>query len=364
MHKLINRFDLTWLYEGYSRLVTAEGKKQFFRTVYTLSICAIAIIFIWYCGIASLNIKNPNFLSQMDLSMGKELSSLGAVKVAKDIKHNNSAIQNEKTDKKEFDKKESDKKDKSAALPKAVLPKASVPKTAVLGMPVKKAKDQTKKKYGILNKTIYMGANTSKISLTFDDGYNKKTVEKVLDVLKKNNIKTTFFIIGKVLDDYPEVWKRAIDEGHQICNHTNYHEVLTNMPDNLVEAEIKGWETSAKKALGEDYFNRMKKDFPYLRLPGGGGERSDRILSIAQKNGYIVVGWNLETFSSIINPLRKTNSVQEISNKIKHHIINNCSNGSIILLHFNQYDTGNIDEIIKGIKNRGFNMQPLSQIIK
>ncbi|MHB8066159.1 MAG: polysaccharide deacetylase family protein, partial [Ruminiclostridium sp.] len=107
------------------------------------------------------------------------------------------------------------------------------------------AKDPTtKKNNSIIKKTIYMGANTSQVSLTFDDGYNKKTVEKVLDSLKSNNIKTTFFIIGKVLEDYPEVWKRAIAEGHQICNHTNYHEVLTNMPDNLVEDEILGWETS------------------------------------------------------------------------------------------------------------------------
>ncbi|MHB8066160.1 MAG: polysaccharide deacetylase family protein, partial [Ruminiclostridium sp.] len=116
--------------------------------------------------------------------------------------------------------------------------------------------------------------------------------------------------------------------------------------------------------LGEDYVKTMKKDFPYLRLPGGGGAKSNRILSIAQKNGYMVVGWNLETFSSVINPLKKTSSVQDISKKIKQHIVNNCSNGSIILLHFNQYDTGNIDEILKGIKNRGFSMQPLSQIIK
>jgi peptidoglycan-N-acetylmuramic acid deacetylase len=209
-----------------------------------------------------------------------------------------------------------------------------------------------------------MGANTTQVSLTFDDGYNKKTVEKVLDVLKANNIKSTFFIIGKVLDDYPEVWKRAINEGHQICNHTNYHELLTNMSDNLVEAEIMGWETSAKKVFGEDYVKRMKKEFPYLRLPGGGGGKSNRILSIAQKNGYKVIGWNLETNSSIINPLRKTHSAQEISKKIEQHVVNNCSNGAIILLHFNQYDIGNIEGIIKGIKNRGYDMQPISQILK
>ena len=136
------------------------------------------------------------------------------------------------------------------------------------------------------------------------------------------------------------------------------------MPDNLVQDEILGWENSAKKVLGEDYVNKMKKEFPYLRLPGGGGAKSDRILSIAQNNGYTVIGWNLETFSSVINPLKKTHTVGEISSKIEQHVVNNCANGSIILLHFNQYDSGNIEGIIQGIKNRGYNMQTVSQILK
>ena len=216
----------------------------------------------------------------------------------------------------------------------------------------------------MVKKTINKGPNVPQVALTFDDGYNQKTVEKVLDVLKQKNVKSTFFIIGKVLDDYPEVWKRAIDEGHQICNHTNNHEILTKSSDDRVQAEILGWEASAKKVLGEDYVTRMKKEFPYLRLPGGGGAKSERILAIAQKNGYTVIGWNLETYSSIINPNKKTNSVQQISDKIEKHVVNKCSNGSIILLHFNQYDIGNIEDIVQGIINRGFSMKTVSEILE
>jgi peptidoglycan-N-acetylmuramic acid deacetylase len=215
-----------------------------------------------------------------------------------------------------------------------------------------------------IRKTITRGPNTSMISVTFDDGYNKKDIEKVLDVLKKNNIKTTFFIIGKVLTAYPDLWKRAVNDGHQICNHTEDHEILTKASDARVRYQIQGWERSVKKVLGDAYLVKMKKEFPYLRLPGGGGEKSDRILSIAQENGYTVIGWNLETYSSIIRPYRKTLSVKEISNKIERHVVNKCSKGSIILLHFNPYDSGNIDGIIQGIKKRGFNMQPISELIK
>ena len=210
-----------------------------------------------------------------------------------------------------------------------------------------------------------MGATTTtQAAITFDDGYNKKYVQKVLDVLKKNNVKCTFFIIGKVLNDYPEVWKRAVKEGHQICNHTQSHKILNNLSDEVIQAEISEWEESARKVFGDEYIIRMKKEFPYLRLPGGGGAKNNRILAIAQKNGYKVIGWNLETFSSVINPLKNQKSVDEISDRIEQHVVNNCSGGSIILLHFNQYDMGNIEKIVSGIKNRGFSMQTISQLIK
>lgn len=358
MYKLLHRIDLTRLYERYNYLVTNEDRKKFVRTVYTLSLCAVAAIFIWYCGFISLSLQKQNELSINDESQSNKPQALGDIK-STDILYTDKTTLQTGTDEKLLAKqpvKEIENKITEVS-------QTSEPAITVMN-DINKVKEQPAENYGLVKNTIYKGANTRQVSITFDDGYYQKTVEKVLDVLKKNNIKSTFFIIGKVLDDYPQVWKRAIDEGHQICNHTNNHQVLTNMSDSKVEAEIQGWESSARKALGEDYVNRMKKEFPYLRLPGGGGAKSKRILSIAQKNGHTVVGWNLETFSSIINPLKKTHSEQDISNKIEQHIVNRCSNGSIILLHFNQYDSRNIDGIIKGIKKRGFDIQPLSNVIK
>lgn len=365
MHKLIDRVDLTRLYERYNYLITYDGRNQFVRTVFTLTLCAVASIFIWYNSFISLSFQKTNELAPLEQAQSNKPLSIGDINNTDDIKSVNqgkSAFAQQKgTDEKISDKQVPEEQPVKEIENKII----EVPKASESITPVKQAKDQAdKKNMDLVKKTIYKGANTRQVSITFDDGYYQKTVEKILDVLKKEDIKSTFFIIGKVLDDYPEVWKRAIDEGHQICNHTNNHQVLTNMSDSIVEAEIQGWETSARKALGEDYVNRMKKEFPYLRLPGGGGAKSDRILAIAQKNGYLVVGWSLETFSSVINPLKKTHSEQEISNKIEQHIVNRCSNGSIILLHFNQYDSRNIEGIIHGIKNRGYDIQPLSEIIK
>lgn len=59
--------------------------------------------------------------------------------------------------------------------------------------------------------------------LTFDDGPNPAITPKVLDILKEENVKATFFVIGKLVDSHPEIVKRAYEEGHYIANHGYSH---------------------------------------------------------------------------------------------------------------------------------------------
>ncbi len=59
--------------------------------------------------------------------------------------------------------------------------------------------------------------------LTFDDGPNPAITPKVLDILKEENVKASFFVIGKLVDNHPEIVKRAYDEGHYIANHSYSH---------------------------------------------------------------------------------------------------------------------------------------------
>jgi chitin deacetylase len=61
------------------------------------------------------------------------------------------------------------------------------------------------------------------IALTFDDGPWVESTAQVLDILKKNNIKATFFVVGQNLKTHPELGKRIVAEGHVIGNHTWHH---------------------------------------------------------------------------------------------------------------------------------------------
>lgn len=73
------------------------------------------------------------------------------------------------------------------------------------------------------------------IYLTFDDGPTPVITDWTLDVLKKYNAKATFFCIGKNVDEHPTIFKKILNQGHSVGNHTNNH--------------LKGWKTSVKEYL-------------------------------------------------------------------------------------------------------------------
>jgi peptidoglycan-N-acetylmuramic acid deacetylase len=209
------------------------------------------------------------------------------------------------------------------------------------------------------------GKTNPDICLTFDDGYDKKSIETTLAVLKKANIKCTFFIIGNCLRLYPDLWKQAVSDGHLICNHTEDHRWLTTLTDDQIKSEITGWEVSAGKVLGDDYVTNMKKEFPLIRIPGNEGSTSKRILKIIGDLGYKPYGWSVETYYDILRLHNlKTEPLGPIEDLIVKHIVTGTGNGDIILLHFNPYDTTKLDAIVSGLINRKFNFKLISDFLE
>lgn len=215
-----------------------------------------------------------------------------------------------------------------------------------------------------INPILRGNLDTKALSITFDDGFHKETVKKVLDILKKYNIKATFFIIGKLLKTDKYLWKRAINEGHQICNHTYNHVFLSPLSDNEIKSEITNWENAVKVALGEEYFKKMKEEFPYFRLPGADASHDKRVLKIIKAQGYTTIGWSEETIYSVLRFYNlKNGNVSEISKKVSDHIISNIQNGNIVLLHFNVFDITRLDEMLKGIINKGYKIENVTDIL-
>ncbi len=212
---------------------------------------------------------------------------------------------------------------------------------------------------------IYWGdRDKNAVFFTFDDGYDKEALSITLDTLKEKNIKCTFFVVGDYLEYFPDLWKRVIDEGHYLCNHTDSHRILTSLSEEEIRKEITGWEDTISKIIGDEYLIKMKKEFPFFRMPGGGGHNDKKILEILSEYGYIPVGWSLETYNSIIKHHNtEQEPIEPIIDKIVNHVVKNSQNGIIILLHINYLDTPKLDEMLDGVIEKGLTIENLDSLL-
>lgn len=193
---------------------------------------------------------------------------------------------------------------------------------------------------------IAMGNSEEKIVyLTFDEGYEAGYTQKILNVLKENNVKATFFITAHYLNTQPELVQRMIEEGHIVGNHTVNHKSMPDLEDEKIKTEIM----DLHKAVYEKFNYEMK----YIRPPMG--EFSERTLEITKNLGYTTTMW-----SFAYDDWNEQKQGREEYGKNK--IISNVHNGAIILLHANSVDNSNIlDTCIKEIKNMGYEFKNIDE---
>ncbi len=217
-----------------------------------------------------------------------------------------------------------------------------------------------------VHRPIYRGnRNNPEVALTFDDGFSYQVIKKTLEVLEANNITGTFFVIGSQLRAYPDLWRQAAAAGHEICNHTYSHQYLASLSLEQIKKELVGWEEAAQEVLGEEYITRMKQEFAFVRFPGGSGHNDEEVLRAVTEAGYWPVAWSAETYAAVLkNYDLNNNPVAPIAQEVSNHIIGSSCNGTIILLHFNSWDTQYLDLTVKGLINKGLQPTTVSEVLK
>lgn len=193
---------------------------------------------------------------------------------------------------------------------------------------------------------IAMGNSEEKIVyLTFDEGYEAGYTSQILDTLKENDVKATFFITAHYVNSQPDLVQRMIDEGHIIGNHTVNHYSMPDLTDEKIKSEIQDLHTAV--------YNKFGYEMKYLRPPMG--EYSERTLNKIQSLGYTTVMWSFAYDDWDENK-------QGRETYAKQKILGNVHNGAVILLHGNSKDNANtLDYCIKEIKKSGYEFKSLDE---
>jgi len=165
-----------------------------------------------------------------------------------------------------------------------------------------------------------------KIALTFDDGPNEPYTSEILDILKKYNLKVTFFVLGKNVERYPDTARRIVKEGHVIGNHTYDHPYLLVQSKSHIKYEMQKAEQAILAATNIR---------PHLFRPPYGVDNS-WIYHTAREFGYVTIEWSV-TGNNGGKEIPPERIIEDVLNKVK--------NGSIILLHDG-------DRLIRGANRR------------
>lgn len=186
------------------------------------------------------------------------------------------------------------------------------------------------------------------IALTFDDGPWPGTTSQVLDILKKHQIKATFFWIGQHLQNNPRIAQKVVADGHAIGNHTWHHRY------NHVDAATAAREIDDTAAL----IFKTTGVRTFLFRPPGGNLRNG-LAAYAKKKKYAIVLWSVTSADT-----NRRASAQTLA----HNVLSGAHRGGIVLMH----DGGGnhtttvkaLPHIIAGLKKKGFKFVTVPELLE
>jgi peptidoglycan-N-acetylglucosamine deacetylase len=203
------------------------------------------------------------------------------------------------------------------------------------------------------------GAAGKEIALTFDDGPDPEWTPQVLDILKREHVHATFFIIGGNAEANPGLVQRMLADGHEVGNHTYTHPNLSDTPVEAVTLEL-----NATQRLFEALTGRSLRLFrpPYL----GDAEPTDDDeivpVEVAQNMGYIPVGEHVDPVDWALPGVAKI--VRRTLDQV--HAVRPDMPRNIVLLHDAGGDRSQTVEalpiLIEKLRAEGYKFVPVSQL--
>lgn len=198
------------------------------------------------------------------------------------------------------------------------------------------------------------------LALTFDDGPDPRWTPAILDILKREQVPATFFIIGKNGQAYPDLVRRIVSDGHELGNHTFTHPNLGEMPLSVTDLELNATQRLIESETGRStvlfrppYFGDAEADKPQEVEPA----------IVAQNLGYVMVGVRIDPNDWQLPVTPDQIILRTVDRAIDK---NPDTRGEVILLHDSGGDrsatVAALPGLIHELKARGFRFVPVSEL--
>ena len=198
-----------------------------------------------------------------------------------------------------------------------------------------------------------LARGTRQLALTYDDGPNDPPTLRLLEVLARHNVRATFFLIGRFVQQRPDIVREIVKAGHVIGNHTFTHPLLTFKSAAEVRKELTDCRSAIQDAIGE-HSNLFRPPF---------GGRRPAVLRIARELGLEPIMWNVTGYDWNAPPAAVIE--KKVSSQIR--------GGDVILLH----DGGHkqmgadrsqtvlaTDHLITRYKSEGYGFATIAQMLE
>jgi len=225
--------------------------------------------------------------------------------------------------------------------------------------------EETMDSYPLPYTLTQYGYQPKKVAISFDDGPDPIWTPKILDILKKYNVKGTFFMIGEEAEDNASLMQRVYREGHEIGNHTFTHPDISEISEGQVALQLN---------LTEELFGAVLGVHPvYFRPPYSIDQEPDTndqaapIMQI-QKLGYTIVGDKIDTDDWDEHPRKSPQEIiDSVFEQMKMSEAKTWMRGSIILMHDGGGDrqptVDALPKLIEALRAHGYEIVPVSELL-
>lgn len=169
------------------------------------------------------------------------------------------------------------------------------------------------------------------VALTFDDGPGEHT-EALLDSLDDYQAKATFYVLGSLVGEFPDVVERTAAEGHEVANHTWKHDDLATMSDDAIRKDLQRTDDAIEEITGEA---------PVTMRPPYGSLNA----TVRSATGHPLILWDVDTMDW---QSRDTKAVAE-------HALDEAQAGSVVLFHdIHESSVDAIPKVLAGLHEEGY----------